>query len=73
MSETPFLDKDGLEQLWETSKSKFVSESYKATIKQMVKTSLKEVEGVYPSLTFPFSNESLTENKIVMSTQIKIK
>lgn len=51
--------------------SKFVSNA--TTIKELTRTELAKVQGEYSLFQFPFSNESLSESKIVFDNTISLK
>lgn len=70
---TKFLSNERAIDLWTKLKQTLVTVDDSNSIKEMVKTALQEVEGVHSQFTFPFSNESLTENKITFSTEIRLK
>lgn len=66
-----FLDNAALEDLWTKAKETFIAATDYNKIKQMVANELQTVYGEHPTFEFPFSNESLTSKKLVMTNLIK--
>lgn len=68
---TIYLDGQKISAIKSAADSRFVPKSSVEKIRSMIKAEVEKVYGDYPQFEFPFSNESLTENKIVMTRIIK--
>lgn len=68
-----YVNELGASTIWEALKKRFINGDVAAQIVNETSKELQSAYGEYPKFEFPFSNESLTENKIVMTSVLKPK